>query len=189
VGAVGEPLEGAARPGHFDGVATVVARLLGAAIPDRAYFGQKDAQQLAVVRRLVRDLAIPVEIVGRPTVRDGDGLAMSSRNRYLAPADRSQAPALVRALAEAQALYQDGIRTPEALESAMTTVLEAHGLSPEYASLVDPETFEAAAPGRPWLAVLAARVGSARLIDNAPVEAGNLLAYRQVYQSAPALAG
>ena len=187
-GAVAPPLEGAARPGHFDGVTTVVARLLGAAIPDRAYFGQKDAQQLAVISRMVADLAIPVEIVGRPTVREADGLAMSSRNRYLGAADRDRAPAMVRALAEAQALYQDGIRTPEALESAMLRVLVEAGLQPEYARVVDPGTFEAPAAGRPWLAVLAARVGPTRLIDNAAVDAGNLLAFRQAHPSASALA-
>ena len=187
-GSVGQPLEGEARPGHFDGVTTVVARLLGAAIPDRAYFGQKDAQQLAVIRRMVSDLAIPVEIVGRPTVREADGLAMSSRNRYLGAADRGRAPAMVRALAEAQALYQDGIRIPEALETAMRGVLLEAGLEPEYARVVDPGTFQAPGAGRPWLAVLAARVGSARLIDNAAVDAGNLLAFRQAHPSASALA-
>jgi len=188
VGAVAGPLEGAARPGHFEGVATVVARLFGAAIPDRAYFGQKDAQQLAVIRRMVQDLAIPVEVIGGPTVREADGLAMSSRNRYLDDAQRAAAPAMVRALAEAQALYQDGIRTPGALEGAMSRVLEEAGLMPEYARVVDPDTFEDPAPGRPWLALIAARVGRARLIDNAAVDAGNLLGFRQTQDSARALA-
>ena len=182
-GGVGQRLEGESRPGHFDGVATVVARLLGAAIPDRAYFGQKDAQQLAVIRRMVTDLAIPVEIVGRPTVREDDGLALSSRNRYLGDADRRRAPALVRALAEAQALYQHGIRHVPDLEAAMRSVLQDHGLTPEYARVVDPHSFEPPAPGAPWLAVIAARVGPARLIDNADVAAGNLLGFRQVRQS------
>lgn len=188
VGAVANRLEGEARPGHFEGVATVVARLLGAAIPDRAYFGQKDAQQLTVIRRMVTDLAIPVEIVGRPTVREGDGLAMSSRNRYLGAGDRGRAPALVRALAEAQALYQDGIRTVTELETAMRQVLEEAGLPPEYARVIDPDSFDTPVAGRPWLAVIAARVGPARLIDNAAVDAGNLLAFRPVHHSASAVA-
>ncbi|MFN2463217.1 MAG: pantoate--beta-alanine ligase [Candidatus Dormibacteria bacterium] len=188
VGDLGHFLEGKARPGHFDGVVTVVARLLGAAIPDRAYFGQKDAQQLAVIRRMVRDLAIPVEIVGCPTVREQDGLAMSSRNRYLGTADRALALGLVRALAEAQALYQDGIRAIPAIEAAMWAVLRAHRLSPDYATLVDPDTFGAPGPGRPWLAAIAAPVGPARLIDNAAVEDGNLLGYRQVEHFASGLA-
>jgi len=117
-GAVAAPLEGAARPGHFDGVVTAVARLLGAALADRAYFGEKDAQQLAVIRRMVTDLAIPVEIVGCPTVREDDGLAMSSRNGFLKGDHRRHALALVRALAEAQGLYQEGFHDVAVLEAA-----------------------------------------------------------------------
>ena len=179
-GAVSRPLEGKARPGHFDGVATVVARLLGAAIADRAYFGQKDAQQLAVIRRMVADLAIPVEIVGCPTVREPDGLAMSSRNRYLEGPDRENALALVTALAEAQGLYRDGVHDTAKLEAAMRKVLQSTpGVTVEYARIVDPATFEPPAAGGEGLALIAARVGPARLIDNAAVAGGDVMAHRR----------
>jgi pantoate--beta-alanine ligase len=188
-GAVGDPLEGAARPGHFDGVATVVARLFGAAIADRAYFGQKDAQQLAVIRRMVRDLAIPVEVFAGRTVREIDGLAMSSRNRYLGAGDRGHALALVRALAEAQALHREGVTDIPAIEVAMREVIEGHpGVGFEYARLVDPESFEPPAPGRPRLAVIAARVGPARLIDNAPLDSADLVDFRLAQPETRALA-
>ncbi|MDQ6746838.1 MAG: pantoate--beta-alanine ligase [Candidatus Dormibacteraeota bacterium] len=187
VGAVAAPLEGRARPGHFNGVATVVARLLGASIADRAYFGQKDAQQLAVIRRLVTDLAIPVEIIGRPTVRERDGLAMSSRNRYLDGEDRGRALALVRALAEAQALYAEGTRDSRLLERAMKRVLASHpGVSVEYARIVDPSTFEPPAVEGKGLALVAARVGSTRLIDNASLAARDVVAYRPARRRAHA---
>jgi pantoate--beta-alanine ligase len=178
-GSVGTMLEGEARPGHFDGVATVVARLLGASMADRAYFGRKDAQQLAVVRRMVADLAIPVEIVPVATVREVDGLAMSSRNRYLASADRRRATALVEALAEAQALHREAQSDLREVEGAMRRVLDRRGVVPEYARIVDPDTFGPPTPGRPPLAVVAARVGSTRLIDNAFLDAGDVLAYRR----------
>ncbi|MEA2684755.1 MAG: pantoate--beta-alanine ligase [Chloroflexota bacterium] len=179
-GAVAGPLEGRARPGHFDGVATVVARLLGAAIADRAYFGQKDAQQLAVIRRMVRDLAIPVEIIGCPTVRESDGLAMSSRNRYLQGPDREHALALVTALAEAQGLYREGIHKTAQLEAAMRQVLASvPGVVVEYARIVDPATFEPPAAGGEGLALIAARIGPARLIDNASLASGDVLAHRR----------
>ena len=188
-GTVAAPLEGAARPGHFDGVATVVARLFGAAIADRAYFGQKDAQQLAVIRRMVRDLAIPVEVVAGPTVREIDGLAMSSRNRYLGEDARAQAPALVRALAEAQWMHHAGVSDIAAIETAMREVIDAHsGVAGEYARLVDPETFEAPAAGRPRLAVVAARVGPARLIDNAALDAADLITFRMAQPESRAMA-
>ena len=188
-GAVAAPLEGAARPGHFDGVVTAVTRLLGAANADRAFFGEKDAQQLAVVRRMVADLAIPVEIVPGPTVREIDGLAMSSRNRYLGVEDRAHALALVRALAEAQAMHQAGISDIPAIEDAMREVLEAHpGVRTEYARIVDPSTFEGPAAGRPRLAVIAARVGPARLIDNAALDAADLVALRPVHPDAQPMA-
>jgi pantoate--beta-alanine ligase len=180
-GAVGNPLEGQARPGHFDGVATVVARLLGAAIADRAYFGQKDAQQLAVIRRMVSDLAIPVEVVGCPTVREADGLAMSSRNRYLEGPNREHALALVSALAEVQALYREGVHGTSDLEAAMRRVLmTTPGVTVEYARIVDPATFEPPAAGGEGLALIAARVGPARLIDNAGLASGDVLSHRRL---------
>ena len=179
-GAVAAPLEGVARPGHFDGVATVVARLVGAAVADRAYFGQKDAQQLAVIRRTVQDLAIPVDIVGCPTVREVDGLAMSSRNGYLEGADREHALALVGALAEAQGLYREGVHETAPLEAAMREVLASvPGVVVEYARIVDPATFEPPAAGGEGLALIAARVGPARLIDNAALASVDVLSHRR----------
>ena len=175
-GAVAVPLEGERRPGHFSGVATVVARLLGAAIPDRAYFGQKDAQQLAVVRAMVADLAMPVEIVGCPIVREPDGLAMSSRNRYLDASDREAALGLVRALAEGQARFASGTTDAESLRRAMLDVLTADPrVAVDYAAVADPGTFTtpAEAGKTRWLLV-AARVGPTRLIDNAAGAARDL---------------
>jgi pantoate--beta-alanine ligase len=179
-GAVGASLEGASRPGHFTGVATVVARLLNAALPDRAYFGQKDAQQLAVIRALVHDLAFPVEVVACPTVRETDGLAMSSRNGYLDPDQRQAAPALVRALARAQ---QAGPREKAGrIEVGMAAEVAAHpDVQLEYAAVVDPATFVRLRPDQPagdaGLALVAARVGRARLIDNAWVSGVDLGIY------------
>ena len=163
VSGVSELLEGAARPGHFEGVATVVTKLFTATEPDRAYFGQKDAQQVAVVRRLARDLDLPVAICVCPTVREADGLALSSRNAYLSPDERAAAVALSSALRLAAAAYSGGERRPEQLRRTLQERLEAEPLAKiEYADLVDPETFTT--PGT--LAVLAVRVGSTRLIDN-----------------------
>ena len=163
VGAVAEPLEGAARPGHFEGVATVVAKLLNTVEPDRAYFGQKDAQQVAVVGRLAADLDTGVEIVVCPIVREADGLAVSSRNVYLGPDERRAATCLSRALRTAAESYQAGARDREALKSLMTGVIEHEPLARvEYVELVDPGNFSS--PGT--LAVLAVRVGATRLIDN-----------------------
>ena len=163
VGGVAEPLEGAARPGHFEGVATVVTKLLWAVEPDRAYFGQKDAQQLAVVRRLAADLDTGVEIVGCPTVRDADGLAVSSRNVYLSPSERTAASSLGRALRAAAAEYAAGERDLAALRERLRAVLAAEpAAAVDYAELVDPATFRP--PGT--LAVLAVRIGKTRLIDN-----------------------
>jgi pantoate--beta-alanine ligase len=188
-GAVARPLEGTARPGHFDGVATVVARLLGAALADRAYFGQKDAQQLAVIKRMVADLAIPAEIIGGATVRELDGLAMSSRNRYLGHQDRHHALALVRALAEAQALHREGVSDVATIEAAMAEVLAAHpGVEPEYARVVDPHTFEVPVAGAPALAVVAARVGPARLIDNALLDHADVVSFRLAQPGTRAMA-
>ena len=156
-------LEGEFRPGHFEGVATVVAKLFNAVRPDRAYFGRKDAQQLAIITRLARDLDTGIEIRPCPTVREPDGLALSSRNAYLAPEERLAAACLFRALAAAQALHAAGERDREVLLGAMERVLEAEPLlSVDYADLVDPVTFRP--PGE--LAVVAARVGATRLIDN-----------------------
>jgi pantoate--beta-alanine ligase len=163
VGEVSEPLEGAARPGHFEGVATVVTKLFTAVEPDRAYFGQKDAQQVAVVRRLARDLDLGVEIRVVPTVREPDGLALSSRNLYLDPAERRAAASLSAALREASTAYAAGERDPDRLRAVLLDRLSAEPLvTVDYAELVDPATFRK--PGT--LAVVAARVGKTRLIDN-----------------------
>jgi pantoate--beta-alanine ligase len=163
VSGVSEPLEGTARPGHFEGVTTVVTKLLAAVEPDRAYFGQKDAQQVAVVKRLVRDLDLGVEIRVGPTVREEDGLALSSRNAYLNAAERKAAVCLSAALRLAAEAYQAGERSPDRLRSAMLARLSAEPLvSVDYAEVVDPATFRP--PGS--LAVLAVRIGKTRLIDN-----------------------
>lgn len=168
VAGITEPLEGAHRPGHFDGVATVVTKLLNMAGPDVAYFGGKDAQQAAVIRQLVRDLDLPVRIEVCPTVREGDGLAMSSRNAYLGPTDRERAIALRRGLDAAEAAAAAGERTAEAVLAAARAAMTAYEVEPEYLALVNPNTF---APveridDRDVLVLVAARVGPARLIDN-----------------------
>jgi len=163
VGGVAEPLEGAARPGHFEGVATVVAKLFWAVEPDRAYFGQKDAQQVAVVRRLAADLDTGVEIVACPIVREADGLAVSSRNVYLSPDERRQAAGLSRALRMAASAYQSGEHDPAVLSTLMRNVIGGEPLARiDYAEVVDPGNFSS--PGS--LAVLAVRFGQTRLIDN-----------------------
>jgi pantoate--beta-alanine ligase len=163
VSGVADPLEGAARPGHFEGVATVVSKLFTAVEPDRAYFGQKDAQQGAVVKRFTRDLDFPVEIRVCPTVREPDGLALSSRNAYLGPEERLAALSLSSALRLAAAAYAAGERRPDELRKVLCGRLEAEPLARvEYAEVVDPETF--VPPGK--LAVLAVRIGKTRLIDN-----------------------
>ncbi|CAM5642786.1 pantothenate synthetase [Streptomyces spiroverticillatus] len=171
-GPMGERLEGATRPGHFDGMLTVVAKLLHLTAPDLAFFGQKDAQQLALIRRMVLDLNFPVEIVAVPTVREADGLARSSRNRYLSPQERTAALAL------SQALFA-GARetTPTAVrETAHRLLKEAPGLELDYVALVDPSDFTDAGDGHQGDAVLAvaARVGSTRLIDNLPLTFGDV---------------
>ena len=163
VAGVADPLEGAARPGHFEGVATVVSKLFTAIEPDRAYFGQKDAQQVAVVKRLARDLDFPVEIRVCPTVREADGLALSSRNAYLSPDERRASVSLSSALRLAVEAYAAGERRPDELRKVLCGRLEAEPLARvEYAEVVDPETFTP--PGT--LAVLAVRIGKTRLIDN-----------------------
>ena len=167
VEALTERLEGAQRGrSHFDGVTTVVAKLLNIVGPDRAYFGQKDAQQAAVIRRMVRDLEIPVELVVSPTVREPDGLAMSSRNAHLSPAERRRAVALYRSLRAAERAVDDGERDADAVVEAARRELTE--VDPEYFELVDPDSF-APVRGRidgDVLAVVAARVGTTRLIDN-----------------------
>jgi len=157
------------RPGHFRGVATVVLKLLNAARADVAVFGRKDLQQLAVIRRLVRDLDVPVEVVEAPIARDSDGLAMSSRNRHLSPAERSAALAIPASLRAAAASVRAGERDPAKVLAAARGVLSAEpGLRPQYLELVDAATLAPAAaaePGRTVLAV-AAFAGATRLIDN-----------------------
>lgn len=165
---VAAPLEGASRPGHFDGVATVVLKLLQIVMPARAYFGQKDAQQLAVVRRMVTDLAVPVRIIGSPTVREADGLAMSSRNARLSPAERKAATVLHRALEAARAAHDAGEGDAERLRAIMRDVLTAEPLARvDYVSAADPLTLtEIDRADGPALLSLAVRIGSVRLIDN-----------------------
>jgi pantoate--beta-alanine ligase len=172
VGAVGQPLEGAARPGHFDGVATVVAILFSLVGAERAYFGQKDAQQVRVIARMARDLAIGTEVVPCPTVREPDGLAMSSRNVHLSPAERAAAPVLRRALLAARAEWVAGERSGEALRERMRDVLAAEPLADvEYVSVADAETLaELDTVEGPAVLSLAVRFGATRLIDNEPLE-------------------
>jgi pantoate--beta-alanine ligase len=159
-------LEGAHRPGHFEGVATVVTKLFNAARPHRAYFGQKDAQQAALISRMARDLDTGVEIVILPTVRDSDGVALSSRNAYLSEEERHAARCLVGALRAANSAFLEGERDDARLRRRMVAVLAKEPLArPDYAEVVDPTTFES--PGT--LAVLAVRIGHTRLIDNHPL--------------------
>ena len=158
-----DKLEGAHRPGHFEGVATVVTKLFNTARPHRAYFGQKDAQQVALITRMVRDLDTGIEIVVVPTVRDADGVALSSRNARLSGEERRAARCLVGALRAANLAFLEGERDAARLRSRMVAVLREEPLvRPDYAEVVDPATFES--PGT--LAVLAARIGLTRLIDN-----------------------
>ncbi|MCQ8772387.1 pantoate--beta-alanine ligase [Streptomyces telluris] len=175
-GPMGERLEGASRPGHFDGVLTVVAKLLHLSAPDVALFGQKDAQQLALIRRMVRDLNFPVEVVGVPTVREDDGLALSSRNRYLSGADRATALELSRALRAGAAAADGGAA---AVRGSARGILEAAAkLEPpvllDYLALVDPSDFTEVPDDYAGEAVLAvaAKVGTTRLIDNVPLQLG-----------------
>jgi pantoate--beta-alanine ligase len=168
VGGVAQPLEGALRPGHFDGVATVVAKLFGMTMADRAYFGQKDWQQLQVVKRLVRDLNIPVWIVGCETIRETDGLAMSSRNARLDMAARAQAPALYAAMTRAAIAIRSG--RAGALEACVAEVLAAGFDSVEYIELRDASHLgPAEGLDRPLRLLAAAWLGGVRLIDNIPV--------------------
>jgi pantoate--beta-alanine ligase len=166
---VSEPLDGAARPGHFDGVATVVAKLFNQVKPDIALFGEKDFQQLGVIRRMVADLDFDVEVRGVPTQRDDDGLALSSRNAYLAPEDRAAAVALPRALGVAAKAIEKGEDAEGALATARAS-LEAAGFTVDYVELADAETLGAPVAGKPRRLLAAARIGGTRLIDNIAVE-------------------
>lgn len=169
VAGVSETLDGASRPGHFDGVATVVAKLFNQVSPDAAFFGEKDYQQLQVIRRMVNDLNFAIDIVGVPTQRDDDGLALSSRNIYLDEEERAKAVALPRALGVAARAIARGIPPEEAAAEAQTSLVAA-GFTVDYVTLVDAETL-AANPGadRPRRLLAAARMGQTRLIDNIAV--------------------
>jgi pantoate--beta-alanine ligase len=166
-GPIAAPLEGAARPGHFVGVATVVAKLLAIVRPDSAFFGQKDFQQLRVLQTIARDLRLGANIVGCPTVREPDGLAMSSRNAYLTPEQRRDAVALSRGLFAAREKWEQGVREPDRLRDAVRRHTDGPGISLEYVSAADPLTLtELQATADSAVISLAARVGKARLIDN-----------------------
>ncbi len=169
---VTQPLEGAMRPGHFQGVATVVTKLFTICQPDRAYFGQKDAQQVAVIRQLVRDLNLTVEIVAVETVREADGLAMSSRNAYLSPQERMEASVLYRALCAARQLWVQGETNGDILRAEMKKVVSQSPLAqPEYISTADPKTLqELDTIGNQVLFSMAVRFGTTRLIDNFSLE-------------------
>jgi pantoate--beta-alanine ligase len=167
-GAIAEPLEGAARPGHFVGVATVVAKLFEIVRPDVAYFGQKDFQQLRVLQTMARERYPAIKVVGCPIVREEDGLAMSSRNAYLAPEERTAARVLSRGLFTARSAWSRGERHPERLRVRVSEVIETEPLvTLEYISVADPLTLaELKLPANRAVISLAARVGKARLIDN-----------------------
>jgi len=167
VSGVSERWEGKARPGHFDGVATIVAKLLLAIRPDLAMFGEKDFQQLAVIRQMVRDLNIPVEIVAVPTVREADGLALSSRNAYILPEERKQAASLPRALATAKAAILGGALVANVLDDARDTLGRAGFSRVDYFALVDAVSLEPLDEPRGEMRLIAAAViGKTRLIDN-----------------------
>jgi pantoate--beta-alanine ligase len=171
VGGVSDGLDGQARPGHFDGVAIVVAKLLNQVAPDYALFGEKDYQQLAVIRRLVADLNLPVEIVGVPTQRDADGLALSSRNIYLSDEERLAARALPRALGEAARAIQSGASVEQVLAGARERLAVAGFDLIDYVQLCDARTLAPLSElDRPARILAAARLGRTRLIDNLPVE-------------------
>jgi len=168
VGAVAKPLEGERRPGHFDGAAVVVLKLLNIVQPDLAVFGWKDAQQCAVIDRMVRDLDVPVRLVFGETAREHDGLAMSSRNSYLSAEERKIAPALHRALRAGQEAVQHGVEDVQSVEKLMHRMAaETPGVQVDYLALIDPVTFERPADFRRDLLVAGAvRIGKTRLIDN-----------------------
>lgn len=167
-GILGAEWEGTSRPGHFDGVATVVAKLFNIVQPDVAVFGRKDLQQAAIIKAMVRDLDMPIRIVLAPIVRESDGLALSSRNRYLSPDDRRRATVLSRALAAITLRFASGERRVPVLEAEAQRILSTESeVTPDYLAVIDPLTFkrpETATDGN--AAIVAARVGSTRLIDN-----------------------
>jgi pantoate--beta-alanine ligase len=167
-----ERLEGASRPGHFRGVATIVAKLFNIVQPTKAYFGQKDAQQVVVIKRMAADLNMELEIVTVPTVRESDGLAMSSRNTYLSPEERQAASILFKALALAQRLTRGGEQDAEKIRDQMTALIQREPLAClDYVSIADAETLEELDMlHRPAVASLAVRIGKTRLIDNIPLE-------------------
>jgi pantoate--beta-alanine ligase len=172
VGPLAGILEGEVRPGHFAGVATVLTKLFNIVAPDVAFFGQKDAQQVAVVRRMAADIFFDIEIVVCPTVRAPDGVALSTRNRYLSAEERHRARALARALQAGQQAIREG-RPLEVVKAEMWDVLVSEeGVQPDYAAAVDPSSFGPPFARGPILLAVAARVGSTRLIDNRLVDAG-----------------
>lgn len=162
-------LEGEFRPGHFEGVATVVNILFNLVQPDVALFGEKDYQQLAVIRQMVADLHMPVQIVGVPTERDVDGLALSSRNQYLSPAERAQAPALYRALQAAAMALRSGRRDFETISSEQCKILESQGFKPQYLAIRRPDLGRPAPDDAQFVILVAAYLGNTRLIDNIQV--------------------
>ena len=170
VGELGETMEGASRPTHFAGVATVVTKLFAMTGACRAYFGEKDFQQLAIVTRLAEDLNLPVEVVGCPIVREPDGVAMSSRNVYLTTDERAAAPALHRALQAGAAAIEQGERRPDVVRAAMAAVVDAEPLAVlDYAEVIDPDTMRtprALVPGAAVRLLIAAQLGVPRLLDN-----------------------
>ena len=170
VARVSEPFDGAARPGHFDGVATVVTKLFNQVRPDVALFGEKDWQQLQVIRRMVADLDMGIEIVGVPTQRADDGLALSSRNAYLAADERARAVVLPRAMGEAARTIERGGDSAHAVGEAHR-LLAAAGFAVDYLALADAESLGSPVPGRPRRLLVAARLGATRLIDNLAVAA------------------
>ena len=169
VSGLSDVLDGAHRPGHFDGVATVVTKLLLQTLPDIALFGEKDYQQLAIIKRLVADLNIPVDIIGVPTVRDADGLALSSRNAYLTPAERVQAPKLFAVLTAAAAAIAAGGDIAQALATAQDEILKAGFANVDYVEARHSETLQPLKAGEQGRILAAAQLGRARLIDNVAI--------------------
>jgi pantoate--beta-alanine ligase len=172
-GALEQVMEGAHRPGHFNGVATVVSKLFHLARPHRAYFGQKDWQQVAVVRQLVADLSFDLEIVACPTIREADGLAMSSRNRRLDAPARAVAPLLYQVLSAAAAQVRQGVRPAQVQAHALATLAQEPSIAPEYMEVADAQTLQPLddyVPGRAVVLCLAAHLGGVRLIDNVVVD-------------------
>ena len=187
VGQISAPMEGAARPTHFAGVATVVAKLFNIAGPCHAYFGEKDWQQLAVIRRMAADLSFPVEVVGCPTVREPDGLALSSRNVYLTPDERAAAPVVHRALLAGVAAIDGGERDPDAVRRIIRSTIEAEPLAGfEYGEVVAADTLQPVSPLGGELRLLAAtRFGRARLIDNEGATAQGGVHHRRPVDASP----